>query len=431
MSEEVVGTDAPEVDLFAGVEGYQEASKRPKGLYFSIFKYKIAKRQDEMPLEGEKGWTGPWETENPRTGEKKNSYAFFYDRLVAKVINVERVKKEFSAEQGGGKVINWNIRLIANGKKSTLQFTQKDVSLKRFLKMARNLDFSKPICFSAWESKDNGKSKQAFALFQASDELIAGANTSEGIAKLRNIDNWSVVHEYWARPKGEDGKPLPDTDYKGTDGTVMPRGFKDEEMDEWDYKEQDKFLISQFREHIAPIMEELAVKYGVDKEASDEDGTPLFTGGTAAPIPVVTTAPVNPLSVSMADLITGGQQAKCKQLAEQIGKDVNAISQKLVGANLDELSQGAASYLQYRMQQRVDKMALEGSAQESAPVVEAPAPVPPPPAIIAPAVTPPPTDEDEWGEAAPAPATIAVPPKAVTVDDDDDDDWGEPASPKV
>jgi hypothetical protein len=413
-----------EDDLYSGVEGFEKKTDKPRGTYFSLFKWRLALRSKTLV----EGWEGPFETRNPQTDEIVNSYAEFYDRLVVRIINITRDKKDFSAT-GGGKVINWNLRVMAGSKKATIQFTQRDSALKRFLKVARNINFDKPIMISAWEGKREGKSHQAISFYQPSDELIAGATTDEGKAKLKNLDNWTKIEEYWKRPVDPTThKPIEDSDAVGADGTKLPRGVQDEDSDDWDYRDQDKFLIQQFREHIAPKMEVIAEKYGVNQEQHDENQTPEFSGGPQEQA-VITEKPANPLATTMADAISGEQRATCLSLAQQIGIDANTISQKLVGANLDELSRDGASYVQYKMERRLAKMANDAppaAAPPPAPVAPPPPPPPPPPAPVAPPAA---DDDDGWEEAAPAPtSTVAAPPKAPVPADDDDDGWGEVAA---
>lgn len=439
MSETEMTPLPVEDDIYAGVEGFEKESKRPRGKYFSLFKWRLALRVKLTKEEVEKGtgiipegWKGPFETTNPNTNETVVSYAEFYDRLVVRIINITRDKKDFSAT-GGGKVINWNFRVIAGGQKATLQFTQNDSALKRFLKVLPNINLEKPLAISAFEGKKkDGKAAQAISFYQPSDDLVAAATTDAGKKALRNTDNWLKIEEYWKRPiDPATRQPTEGSEATGPDGTILPRGTQDEDTDDWDYREQDKFLIRNFRERIEPVVTAIAERYGVTDE-EHEDQTPLFSGGDA-PQAVITIAPTNPMATSMADAISGGQRATILSLATQVGIDANTISQKLLAANVDELSRDAASYLQYKMEKRLEK--IQGNAAEppvpaliAAPVVEAPPP-PPAPVAVAPVVLPPKADDDDdWGEApVPAPVKAAsAPPPPITDDDDDDDDdgWG-------
>lgn len=420
-------------DIYADVEGFELESKRPKGRYFSIFKNRLALRSKEVV----DGWEGPFETRHPITDKIVISYAQFYDRLVVRIINITREKKDFSA-QGGGKAIQWNIRVLANGKKATLQFNQKDSTLTRLLKVIRNVKFDRPIAISAWKGfdKKNNKEHQAMSFYQPSDELIATRDPN----KIKNLDNWTKVDEYWKRALDENGKPVEGVPSLGADGTILPQPIQDED-EEWDFREQTKFLISQFRQHIEPQMIDIAAKYGATVE--NEDSTPEFSGPEE--IPVVTEKPTNPMATSMRDALTGEQRAKCMQLAQQLGQNPDAIAQKLLGANLDEISKNAASYLEYRMSRKIAKNAPPVTAPTgSLPPTAAPQPAPEPAPVVAapvaqaPAPAPAATeDDDDWGvPAAPsvvaqAPATPSVVAAAPKVADDDDDDWGEPAKPAV
>lgn len=369
-------------------EGYEEATNKPKGLYFSLFKFRLALRSSE-PLDG---YVGPFTTRNPQTDAEVISYAKFFDSIIARIIYVERKKREFDT---GGKVINWNIKLIAKNKRSTLQFQQKDSALKRFLKVARNIDFNRPIRISAWAGKNTkGKDTQSIAFYQG----LPG----------QHPENWDKVEEYWVREKGPNGKPIQDAPSVGADGSVMPKVHYDEVNEEYDDREQMRFLVEQFMTHVKPITDTLGHQYDAIKDDTEEL---THTGSDAMampPVPEVTEKPSNFIQTSMADMLTGQQRAEIITLCEQIGSTPATVVEKVYGqgVSLEELSKTGASYVKHALLTRLEAIKRKTTPAE----VEAappPPPPPPPPPVAVPAPAPASVD-DIWDDVTtPAPAPPA------------------------
>jgi hypothetical protein len=333
-------------DDYSDVEGFEE-KRGSSMIYFRVFDKAICMTSKE-PRDGfeEK----PIETTNPQTKEKVKTYVKRFDRLIARIVGFRREKKEF---KGGGRAIQYNVYLMAGDKKASLQFMGNDPTFKRFLKVAPNIDFTKPILISAFPSKKTvgGESKYVTAI-----SFRQGQGT--------NVDQWDKVEEYWQRPKDDDGKPLPNKPSKGPDGSKLPPMVHDEDDDSWDSREQDKFLREYFKDNVLPKIEAIEQKYkaaGQTVAPKPEGGTGTdFNFGENREIPVVTEKPDNPQMKSLDDGMTSDQRSELKKLFKHLGKDPEKSSQKMLGVGFDELSLEAGSYLTYRVKKQIDKLVEEG-----------------------------------------------------------------------
>jgi hypothetical protein len=216
-------------DEYSGVEGFHKNS-RPKGIYFQIIDGTLCRRSETMV----EGWEEYEYKPDKKKDELKTIWIERYDNLVGRIVHVERKKHEV----GGRKWQTWTFCIYAGGKKAYIRFNSKDMTLKRFLKVSPLLDFEKPLLLAAWTSyKDDAKGKQAFRVAQGDGN---------------DAEQWPNIREYWQRPKDKDGMPKPNTPAKGPDGSVLPMPVHDDDEDEWDFREQEKFLNRYFWDNIAP-----------------------------------------------------------------------------------------------------------------------------------------------------------------------------------
>ena len=401
MSEEMESraiTDA-QVNQLADDGGFFEQGKGPKGLWFQVFDGSICLKSREIV----EGWEGPIETTHPKTKEKVFTYIKRFDSLVARVVNIEKHRKEFD---DGTKITNYNLTLIAGGKKAILQLTYMDAFLRKFLKVAPNLDFEKLIRFSAFKKMKGGKDKQLISIKQ-------GTGT--------DYQNWPVVPFYWEHEKHPNGELNFETPARGADGTILPPPIHDEDDDTWDFKEQNKFLIKHFVDNQLPQIKQIAERLGIKDYANETGDAPEFSG-PAVEIPVVTSRPSVIVAPNVAGAMTSGQAVELRQLAKTVGKDIDTLSQKLLEADFDDLSIEAAAYLKYRIEKKIAKsggVTTDVPAQETSIKDEllrrnAEKAEKEKAAQAVPAASD--DSDDDWG-AASAPA-----PKASSDDDDDDDD---------
>lgn len=380
MSEER-DTASEQAEAYSAVEGfYEDTGGAGRGMYFSIFDGSICRKSKvELP-----DWEGPIKTTHPKTKAEINTWVTRFDKIVARVVGVSKNKREFD---DGGKVINWNVLLLAAGKKATLQFVWAEPVLKRFLKVAPNIDFDMPLLISAFSTMKQGKRKQAVSFRQGTSN---------------NPDDWVKVEEYWKRELGPDNKPLDGTPSKGADGTIMPQPIHDDDDDSWDYKIQNKFLQQYFIDNVKPKIDAVGEKLGVAQMEDTDNSAPEFAGPAQEAPRVVTELPAQPEMTSVGDAMTAEQNVAIKAACKTLGREAEAASQKFCTVAFHKLSKDGAAYLLYRLNKIIAKQA----------------PPPPPPVAE--------DDDEDWDAAeapvAPAPMSAQAPiAKAADPDDDGED----------
>lgn len=385
-------------EQFADVEGLFEDKQGGTGTYLNIFDFSICQRSKTMPADPT-GWEGPFTRQNPRTHEDVISYAKRYDRMIGRIADIYKQTKEFDASKGGGKVTNWNIVLLTGGQRLTLQLVWMDRVLKRFLKVAPNIDYTRPILISAFKAMKNGDPNQAVSFRQYKGDMADRE-------ALRNVDKWEKVEEYWKGPVDSEGKRI-DGPQSGADGSILPQPIQDPEDESWDYKEQNRFLGVYFRDNVLPTIKALAEQYGITHEDADAS-TPTHSGPPADDTPV-TTRPFIVAATNINEMASGAHVARIKQLCQALNYDPDWATGKLLEAGLAELTDEAARYVIYKLEQKAQKSG------------QAVAPPPPPPPPVAPA---PPADDDDdlWGTgpAATAPAAPVTAPYDPNSNDDID-----------
>lgn len=326
-----------------GVGGFFESKASRGGMFFQMFDGSICLKSKTMI----EGWEGPIETTHPKTKEAVFTYIKRFDP-VCKIVNVEKRRAEFD---DGTKITNYNLTLIASGKKAILQLTYMDALLRKFLKVAPNIDFERYVRISAFKKMVKGKNKQLISIKQAASE------SDETTVDPRE---WPPVPFYWKSPLDEDGQPNYDKKAKGADGSVLPKVDHDEEDDTWDFKDQNKFLVKHFTENQLPVIKAIAEKLGIKDYVEDGADAPMFTGPAQPEIPVVTEKPSTFTYENVKDAMTSEQSKELRALCKRIGADPDKISNKICGdTDFDELSIVGAAYLKYRIEKKIKKAQAE------------------------------------------------------------------------
>lgn len=382
--------------------GFFEKGTGAKGLYFQIFDGGIVMKSKEV-MDG-------FETVSYYNKKKKEdviSYVKRYDEIVARVVNVEKRKVKLD---DGTKFINYNLTLIAGGKKAVLQVNYMDAFLRKFLKVAPNIDFEQLIRFSAFKKSVNGKDKQLISIKQGTG---------------KPYKDWPAVPFYWEHSKHPNGEYDLDSPAVGKDGTVLPRIIHDEDSDEWDSRDQNKFLVKHFNENCLPTIQAIAEKLGLNtkeyEEVNASTGEEALHTGPA--IPVITSKPEEPAATGIADAMTASQAIELRTLSKQVGIDPDKLANKFLETDFDDLSIEGAAYMKYRIEKKIKKAREEDpnaypepktdesklraeltNRKEEAKKDE--------------------DDDDDWDDEPVAKAKAKPTPDPDDDDDDDEDTWG-------
>lgn len=123
------------------VKGFQQKTTG-EGNFFAI-KFGSIVRESKTPQEGFEKITG----ENRRTHEPYTKYIQRYDTIEALITKIQwyDTEQKFTARYQGFK-----LHLDANGKKGVLDLAINARTTSRFMKLAENIDYAKPVEFRAW-----------------------------------------------------------------------------------------------------------------------------------------------------------------------------------------------------------------------------------------------------------------------------------------
>lgn len=184
------------------MKGFQQKTQG-EGNFFAI-KHGSIVRESKTPQEGfEK-----IEITDRRTGEKFTKYIQRYDTIEALITKIDwyDTEQRFTKRYQG-----WKLYLNANEKKGILDLPIQSRTTSRFMKLAENLDFTKPVEFRAWHDSKSD-----------STAIFVGQNGA------------SVSQKYTR--ENPNGMPEPTQDFKKN----------------WDYSKQEEFLYKRMIEVVIP-----------------------------------------------------------------------------------------------------------------------------------------------------------------------------------
>lgn len=142
------------------MKGFQEQTD-DGGVFFQI-KHNTICQESKTEREGYK----PVEATNPRTDETVIKFIKPYKAIEAMVTKIEWRDTEQQFDQ---RYLSWKIYLNANGKIGVLEISFQSRASSRFMKLAENIDFTKPVEFRAW--KDHKTNSTAFFVGQGGHSI--------------------------------------------------------------------------------------------------------------------------------------------------------------------------------------------------------------------------------------------------------------------
>lgn len=187
------------------VKGLQK--KADSGVIFLTVKYNSLVRESKGPREGFE----EIEVENPRTREKVKKYIERFSAVEGAVTKVEWYDTEQRYEN---RYQGWKIHIDANEDAVVLDLPFSSIPASRFMKLAENIDWTKPVEFRAW--KDVKRDATAFWVGQ---------------------NNESVPQKYTADHPGECPPPVQNA-----------RG-------KWNYDAQMDWLFERMKDVVIPAVE--------------------------------------------------------------------------------------------------------------------------------------------------------------------------------
>lgn len=137
------------------MKGFQQKTES-NGMFFTV-KHNSIVRESKTPQEGFEAVT----TLNPRTGEEIIKYIQRYNTIEALITKIEWYDTE---QRYDFRYRGWKVHLDAEGKHGVLDIPFSSRTASRFMKLAENIEFTKPVEFRAW--KDSRSDSTAFFVGQ-------------------------------------------------------------------------------------------------------------------------------------------------------------------------------------------------------------------------------------------------------------------------
>jgi hypothetical protein len=181
--------------------------KSDSGVIFLAVKHNSLVRESKGPKEGFE----EIEVENPRTKEKVKKYIERFSAVEGVVSKIEWYDTEQKYEN---RYQGWKIHIDANEDQVVLDLPFSSIPASRFMKLAENINWSKPVEFRAW--KDAKRDATAFWVGQ---------------------NNESVPQKYTADNPGDCPPPIQNA-----------RG-------KWNYDAQMDFLFNRMKDVVIPAVQ--------------------------------------------------------------------------------------------------------------------------------------------------------------------------------
>lgn len=179
---------------------------------FLVVKHHTICRESKEPRDG---WR-PVSVTNPRTGESITKYIYAYDSVSGFVDKIEWYDR--TDEQSGARFIGYKIHMSDGDQSAILDLPFRSMGYRVFMKIAENLDYGKPVEFSAWY--DRKEDRTAF---------------------LARQDGTSVKHRYTVSNPGD-----------------CPPPVKNDLTGKWDFSAQEVWLKDRIDREVVPVVEQWA-----------------------------------------------------------------------------------------------------------------------------------------------------------------------------
>lgn len=190
---------------------------------------------------------------NPRTGAVVTKYGYRFDTVSGRAV---KLVKYDTGQKYSTRYFGFKLHLSEGGETYVLDMPYQSQILRRFLRVARNVDWALPISITIFKGK--GKDGKA------------GAEET-GV---------------WFQQRGETVKPY----YCREQPHGMPVATFDDQEQKWDFKPQHRWLVDRLQSETIPDIEQIAARAAppVEPEVVDfgethepaEDDTPKPTWGS-------------------------------------------------------------------------------------------------------------------------------------------------------
>jgi hypothetical protein len=187
------------------------------------------------------------EANNPRTGGTVKKYGYRYDTVTGIVV---KLLKYDTASKYSTRYFGFKLHMADGPDTYVIDMPYQSQLLRRFLKVARGIDWTKALSITVFKGKkENSQIEPTGIWFQ---------------------QNGVTIKPYYTReqPHG------------------MPAATHDKIEDQWDFREQHRWLVARLIEETIPDVDAAAAKvappiepHGGDDQADEPPDPPEHTGG--------------------------------------------------------------------------------------------------------------------------------------------------------
>lgn len=152
------------------------------------------------------------EVTNPKTGDVSTKYGYRYDSVAGHVVKIEKFD---TAKKYPTRYFGFKMHLVEGAETYVLTMPYNSQLLRRFLRVARNVDWTQPLSITIFKGKKQGGGEELGVWFQ---------------------QNGATVKPYYTReqPHG------------------MPDAYHDTVEDSWDFRDQHRWLVAKLIDEIVP-----------------------------------------------------------------------------------------------------------------------------------------------------------------------------------
>jgi hypothetical protein len=184
---------------------------------------------------------------NPKTKEVITKYGFRFDTVIGRATKLVKYDTE---KKYATRYFGFKLHMIDQGEKFVLDLPYNSQALRRFLRVAPNIDWFEPLSITVFK----GKKKEGTA---GSEET--------GI---------------WFQQVGETVRPY----YTKENPHGMPEATYDDQLQQWDFRAQHRWLVGRLIEQTMPDIEEAAKvtappvepDHGSDPGPDTEEAPPVY-----------------------------------------------------------------------------------------------------------------------------------------------------------
>lgn len=175
------------------------------------------------------------EVTNPKTGAVITKYGYKFDTVTGRAVNLVKYDTE---KKYATRFFGFKLHIMDADEKFILDFPYNSQVLRRFLRLARNIDWREPFSLTVFKGKKNERGSEETGIwFQQGGETVRPYYTKE-------------------QPHG------------------MPEAVYDDNLQQWDFRSQHRWLVDRLKDETIPDINAAATRVAPPVEPAEHDLDP-------------------------------------------------------------------------------------------------------------------------------------------------------------